>query len=149
MSCIFQHHNEEAFKVWLTKMKKKGVGNPPPIHSYCVINTCWVIGCLLLGINLSTSEHVKINFQCSQLITRCCLCFTFHLVIPQGLGTSSNSMLYVFFGWLLVSVSEDSNLKALKWSHGHFSFRFYFFELAWVWLLLLKPVNRSSFWEDV
>lgn len=23
MSCIFQHHNDEAFKVWLTKMKKK------------------------------------------------------------------------------------------------------------------------------
>lgn len=23
MSCIFQHHTDEAFKVWLTKMKKK------------------------------------------------------------------------------------------------------------------------------
>lgn len=39
-----------------------------PVYIVFVINTCWVIGNLMLGLNLSTSEHVKINFQLSHLI---------------------------------------------------------------------------------
>lgn len=59
-----------------------------------IINTCCVIGDILPGLNLSTSEHVRINFQLSHLIILCCLCFTFWVLLLQGLGTSSNSMLF-------------------------------------------------------